>query len=252
MAHSESTESKENREWQSSDRPPHSRSNDDLAWGQNDHISHPAGSHLVGENETAYTEAAAATREAADTTSQSEDDARARALAGYELDVSSSAQAARCGERAAQIFSPDQWRVADLSSRLSDFRTAEQVITDELSVERAPAVLDPGLTSEQDTMGWSDGERVVVAAWTVEADTPTDMLETLAHEYRHQWQQKVIDGDLVHPDGEAARAALADGKATYQTYDFDAYVDNALELDAEAFALTVSRGYRHALGGEDE
>ena len=259
------------------DVDPHSRSNDNWAWGdgQSDALGEPAadsaltdshdvappertanagdryGDTLIADPVTGDSASAEAPgRGAGDATDDRTLEGRDRALAGYALDSVSQKQAVACGESASQYLEPEQWRAADFESRMTALRAAEEVLTTELSLQPAPAMVDLSLNDR--TLGWSDGERVGIAISTLEADTPTDMLETLAHEYRHQWQQKVISGELTHPAGEAGRMSLLEGQATYQEYDFDAYVDNALELDAEAFAREFSGAYHEGANKKKE
>lgn len=67
----------------------------------------------------------------------------------------------------------------------------------------------------------------------------------MAHEYRHQWQESVISGEIQHPLGDEGRKVLAAAAESYEddSYSLDSYARNPQELDAEAFARIVSRAY---------
>ncbi|MGH7870571.1 MAG: hypothetical protein ACREP9_23715 [Candidatus Dormibacteraceae bacterium] len=120
---------------------------------------------------------------------------------------------------------------------------------DALAIDRGSCVIDPSLLEGKD-YGWSRGNEVHVGAWTLQNDDPTDVIETVAHEYRHQWQNRVIYGSLEHPGGEERRQELIQGDATYaQDIRNGQYASNGRETDAEAFARVVSAAYNEALRG---
>ena len=93
--------------------------------------------------------------------------------------------------------------------------------------------------------GTSQGDIVRINNHVLAADSPRDMIETMAHEYRHQWQDQVLEGQLEHPLGWGGLTALTYGDISYKS---DAnwpekYAANYRELDAEAFARTVYESY---------
>ena len=173
-------------------------------------------------------------------------DIREGALAGYELDPISERQAIKAGQDVSLLVDPEAWRSGDFESRLQQVRDVEVAICAGLGVQIAPATIDVGLEPGVQ-YGWSDDECVGVGAWLVEVEDPKDVIETMAHEYRHRWQLEVISGKVEHPAGDGARLGLQSGQESYvnDLADFSGmqYVNNPLELDAEAFALSLYKSF---------
>lgn len=93
--------------------------------------------------------------------------------------------------------------------------------------------------------GWSNRHAMAVAEHVIENEDPRQLIEVVAHESRHQWQDAVIGGEIEHPRGASERLALADARDNYLNpeMDLEKYLLNRLELDAEAFARTVVQAF---------
>lgn len=145
-------------------------------------------------------------------------------------------------------FQPNAWRSASLAEREQMAQAAHGYI-------RGGFGLDPGpLRLAHDMPDWQLGEfdphsKVVsVNARLLEADDPTTLLGTIAHENRHAVQQERIDGHQAVPYGDLVGEREVDiWKEAGCQYGHHVYVDylyNALEVDArEAGASLVDEGF---------
>lgn len=83
--------------------------------------------------------------------------------------------------------------------------------------------------------------QVVLGSWLLDRSDPSAAVETVAHETYHDFQQRVVDGELPHEREEAWRS----GSEAYGNFDdFDDYMANPLERDAYAVEAPFMHGYR--------
>jgi len=88
-----------------------------------------------------------------------------------------------------------------------------------------------------------------IAEWLLDRDDPSDVLQTLAHENRHDMQRLMLAGRLSHPGGVAGQRELdlwKRGLAEYRPGEVEGYVYNPVETDARAAASGVVTGYWRA------
>lgn len=175
------------------------------------------------------------------------DDFRQEALDSFELDRESEARAAECGRKLAEEGLDQQWREGDFGARLDAKADIAEAARESLDVAPAQVMVED---LPRTLAGYSRGEVIGVGAWTLEEPAPEEIVKTIAHEYRHQWQDAVIRGDVEHPLGEAGQEFLTEGERTYAA-DLDdtsgRYSRNPRELDAEAFAIKTWEEYNQWL-----
>ncbi len=170
-------------------------------------------------------------------------DGRDRALDSFSLDPQSSHDAKVVGEAIAQNVPVQEWAGASVADRVRLCDSAYRDISSGMAIEAPPPMLEFALPDE--TLGFTRGRDVHYNARQLDEPSPQSVIETLAHEYRHVWQQDVLSGDRQHPLGKDGTSWLAEGQQRYDqdSDDFDDYAWNPMELDAEAFARQVSRAY---------
>lgn len=170
-------------------------------------------------------------------------DGRDAALRDFRLDPVSEASAHRLGEQLAIDVPLAAWQTADLAERVRMCDDMYRI----LGPEMAPHALAPlpEFDKPAEEMGWSNEGEVFYNIRNLDDPTAQDTIETLAHEYRHAWQEDVIKGDQVHPEGEDGRRALIAGLQSYDVNDVRevGYAANEMEMDAEKFARHVYAQY---------
>ena len=175
----------------------------------------------------------------------------APALRDFRLDDDSAARAVESGRNLANQTDLGRWAYSDHMARLDQLRQAERVVCRDLEIPVSPAMIDFSLEAGKDA-GLTTRDHVSLAGWLTTEQSPDQLIVTLAHEYRHQWQLRVIEGEIPHPEGAAGRERLIDGVRSYVAEDADwdmlAYTHNGLETEAEAYARAVGAAFDDAMG----
>jgi hypothetical protein len=150
------------------------------------------------------------------------------------------------GAKVAERLSSERWEQADLADRESIAHETHDVIREEYG-------LPPGELQVTDLEDGVDGEydpakrSVSIDRSTLEGDRPDRMLDTIAHENRHDVQQRIMDGDMEHPHGGfGARETELWGKGADDYGNsglFADYAYNPLETDARAAGSGVVNGW---------
>lgn len=164
---------------------------------------------------------------------------RSKAFENYKLDPQSYAAAIDCGRRMAESSPRFEWARATTTERMNIADRMHTDLRETLQIEAEPPQPDIDIEHYGETQGASVRYRADLA----QDKHPRDMVETLSHEYRHVWQEEVVDGKQEHPVGESERFKLSEASKNYDSDDFEAYAENELELDAERFADTVYMSY---------
>lgn len=141
---------------------------------------------------------------------------------------------------------PDRWEGSDRAGRAEMLGDVQGSVCRGLDTDATQLSIDEDLQPNQD--GWSNsdtGEVGINHRLLDEAD-PTETIKTIAHEYRHNWQQEVIRGEIEHPLGPEAREELIEADRNYERdrEDLVSYMNNPLEKDAEAVAELFVRAYQ--------
>ena len=152
------------------------------------------------------------------------------------------------GERLASIVNRETWRAAKgngpererLARKLHDeLRSMWGLRSAPVSFEQLPGRLRGGFNPETGTLR--------VAQRLLGEDDPVEVLQTLAHENRHDVQARILAGELPHPvggeSGDAEMQKWREAINDYRTADFVAYRYNAIEVDAREVAAGVVSGY---------
>lgn len=150
------------------------------------------------------------------------------------------------GAGVADIVRPDSWAVADSAERMQMLERAHQYVAAEYGLTDSPPLsyspdLEPGTESGEFD---PDSREIILGDWLLTAEEPFDAVETIGHENYHDFQGRVIDGELSHP----AAADWSKAAAEYGDFvDFEDYASNRLESDAFAAEAPFMSGYRQAL-----
>src|SRR5438309_6458358 len=147
-----------------------------------------------------------------------------------------------------QRFQPDAWRSASPAQREQMAQTAHAYMRGAFGLRPNPLRLAPDMPDYQ--LGEFDPHAKVVSvnARLLEADDPTTLLATIAHENRHAVQQERVDGHQAVPYGDrVGEREVNIWKEAGCRYGPQVYVDylyNALEVDArEAGSSLVDEGF---------
>ena len=173
-------------------------------------------------------------------------DFRQKALDAFGFDPESTQRAKALGEHLASEMPPQQWEVADEQQRDQAARDFGLELAKGLDLAPIAPILDANMPPRQ--LGLSRGDQVYVNRSLIENPDPSEIIQTLAHEYRHQWQDQVVKGRLEHPGGADDFFKLVSGDITYASdHERDSkYVWNRSEVDAESFAQVASSAYNQA------
>jgi hypothetical protein len=173
----------------------------------------------------------------------SSDDFRKKALDKFDLDPESTRRATELGRLLADEMPVASWEVADYASRHQATVDLGLDLSRQLDIPPNIPNVDPDMPIDQ--LGTSQGDLVRLNGRLLDNPDPTDMIETIAHEYRHQWQDGVINGKIEHPVGDSELYNLVSADISYPSDRLrDAkYASNYCEVDAEAFARAVSKAY---------
>ncbi len=168
-----------------------------------------------------------------------------QALDAYQLDETSFRKAVESGALMAHACEAKRWPDAGILRRLDALHGYVAVTTDRL--ESSPCELKVDPECEPPKSGWADHKTIAVGEWALMDNDPAHVVEVVAHEGRHRWQNDVIEGKLEHPAGEWARSGLSVARENYDSTGRDAsrYYLNELELDAESFARVAVAAYRY-------
>jgi hypothetical protein len=170
-------------------------------------------------------------------------DFREPALEKFELDPESQAKASELGRQLATDFSLEEWKKSDYVGRLNQVTKASLTASSELGLPHVETNTDPYMG--EDLLGTSQGDTITLNDRLLSADDPTPIVETLAHEIRHQWQKAVTEGKQEHPVGDSAFNGLVSADISYRSdaYGKWTYAANYMEVDAESFARAVSKAF---------
>jgi hypothetical protein len=171
-------------------------------------------------------------------------DFREPALERFQLDDESRVKATELGHQLASELPTERWADAGPETRADATRRFGADLSDRLDIPRTTPIFDDRMAARE--LGSSQGDQIWLNDRLKYESDPTDMIETLAHESRHQWQDAVLKGTLDHPTGDQGLTKMVEGNIFYQS-DYRnsdwTYAANYREVDAEAFARAVSRAY---------
>jgi hypothetical protein len=176
----------------------------------------------------------------------SSSDFRQEALDRFDLDPNSMRRATELGQALAKDMPLTRWEDENYSEREQTTRNFGLELSQKLDLAPKEPDIDPDMSPR--LLGMSDGPLVRVNGGLLENGDPTQTIETVAHEYRHQWQDSVANGRLEHPEGGRDFVKLVSASKFYAS-DLkreSRYAHNYLEVDAEAFARAVSKAYNDA------
>lgn len=170
-------------------------------------------------------------------------DGRDAALREFPLDPESVRVADRIGSSLAERAPTRDWDDADLAQRVRFCDDVYRAVSAEITPNAGAPT--PEFSMASGDLGYTRDGEVYYNSDQLHAESPRSAIETLAHEYRHVWQQDVIAGNVEHPLGVEGRMWLAGGAERYSndSNDFEDYAWNPLEVDAEQFARQVYRAY---------
>lgn len=157
----------------------------------------------------------------------------------------------KCSDAAKEIFNPgviENWSKLSAEQRKAIAGAYANEVAKAFELENYTGVyfedLDPGV------MGYNNGDGSIhlsnelIAAWT----TPLEIMNTITHELRHQYQSEAIRGYHNVPDDVRKEWAVAEQIYNYdQPYCYDpwGYTYNPLEIDARYSGETVVRNVTH-------
>jgi hypothetical protein len=168
-----------------------------------------------------------------------------QALDAYQLDETSFRKAVECGAFMAHACEAKRWPDIDIPSRLDSLHNYVAVTTDRLESSPCDVYVDPECKPPKS--GWTQGKTIAVGEWALKDNDPSHVVEVVAHEGRHRWQNDVIDGKVEHPAGEWARSGLSIARENYDPtgQSIEGYYLNELELDAESFSRVAVTAYHY-------
>lgn len=157
----------------------------------------------------------------------------------------------KCSDAAKEIFNPgviDNWSNLSNDQRKEIAGAYANEVAKAFELENYNGVyfedLDPGV------MGYNNGDGSIhlsndlIAGWT----SPLEIMNTITHELRHQYQSEAIRGYHNVPDDVRQEWAIAEQIYNYdQPYCYDpwGYTYNPLEIDARYSGETVVRNVTH-------
>lgn len=158
-----------------------------------------------------------------------------------------------CSDAAIRIFTPEvieNWSTMSDAERrsLADAYAAE--VAKAFDLENYTGViieqLDPGVLGYNNGDGSIHLSEELFASWT----SPFQIIDTITHELRHQYQSECVDGLHDVPDSVREEWAVA-----FQIYNYDhptcydpwGYMYNPLELDSRYAGETVVRNLSNSL-----
>ena len=157
----------------------------------------------------------------------------------------------KCTEAAKEIFNPgviENWSELSKDQRKEIAGTYANEVANAFELQTYKGVyfeeLEPG------TMGYNNGDGSIhlsndlITAWT----SPLEIMNTITHELRHQYQSEAIRGYHNVPDDVRQEWATAEQIYNYdQPYCYDpwGYTYNPLEIDARFSGETVVRNVTH-------
>lgn len=158
------------------------------------------------------------------------------------------------GNRVAETVTADRWSEADRTGREAIAHEVNDLVRDEYGlppqearIESLADDLGPGTLGAYDPQDRS----VRIDESLLEHDRPDELISTIAHENRHDVQQRIMDGDMQHPHGDFGRRETEIWSGAARDYGssglFADYAYNALETDARAAGSGVANGW---LGAE--
>lgn len=157
----------------------------------------------------------------------------------------------KCTAAAKEIFNPgviENWSELSREQRKEIAGAYANEVAKAFELENYAGVyfedMDPGV------MGYNNGDGSIhlsnelIAAWT----SPLEIMNTITHELRHQYQSEAIHGYHNVPDDVRKEWAVAEQIYNYdQPYCYDpwGYTYNPLEIDARYSGETVVRNVTH-------
>ncbi len=137
---------------------------------------------------------------------------------------------------------PAVWETLDAPQRLAALQGVEDIMA---AIQRRPKI--PIIAQEMGSgeFGAFDGERVVVNVRHLLGDMPVEeIVDTIAHEGRHAYQQYAVENAGIVAD-ESVTRAWAENLAHYldaETYGQARYEGQPIERDAWSYAERIRRG----------
>lgn len=157
----------------------------------------------------------------------------------------------KCTKAAKEIFNPgviENWANLSLEQRKEIAGTYAKEVADAFELQNYTGVyfenLEPGVYGYNNGDGSIHLSNDIVAAWT----SPLEIMNTITHELRHQYQSEAIRGLHNVPEDVVKEWATAKEIYNYdQPYCYDpwGYTYNPLEIDARYAGETVVRNYTH-------
>jgi hypothetical protein len=179
-----------------------------------------------------------------------------------ELRLLGDAELEEVGRELVEVLDPEAWARADLPERMRMAQHAHAHIQDAYGLDSAPLLYDmnlPGPVAGRFDPGTG---MVSVNPALLEDDHPGELLDTLAHESRHQVQVALVeelreaDGDRAPREGVdwAAVERFGDAMTRYDANDAAAYHASEVEVDARRAGLQLAgngywRAYMESLEG---
>jgi len=139
-------------------------------------------------------------------------------------------------------LSPERWSELSLDERLEALRELEHRLAD---IEGRPPVELRGECLGAGQCGYFDGREgiMVISEGLLQADSPLEAIDTVAHEGRHAFQHYAVAHPEVHDDPFEV-AAWRDNFANYLTaelYGYEAYRYQPVEADAWAYGEMIRK-----------
>ena len=142
--------------------------------------------------------------------------------------------------RQIEELQPENWIRLEMPERLEALQELENRLA-ELQGRKPFEVHAQAMEPNQ--YGYYDGRALHLNEGLLTKDNPQEVVETVAHEGRHAYQQFAIEHPRVHDAKEVAywEANMRD-YLDPSLYGFELYQNQPVELDARDYALAVKQG----------
>lgn len=170
-----------------------------------------------------------------------------------QLDPISTQCAKDCGKRIANLEELEDWPNRDPGERMSLAEDIDAQLRDSLKLPAVDFYVDANLIRDS-ILGMSNGDEVRVNPELFDQANPEKLISTMAHEYRHLWQDAVVNDEIPHPYGKLGRDELVEATRSYYEDSRHpvTYLLNVCERDANAFAEIATSRYIDEIGGQQD
>jgi len=136
---------------------------------------------------------------------------------------------------------PEVWERRDTRGRLDVLQEAENALA--AAQGRAPEARVISHEAGPDDYGYYDGEAnsISIGSYSLAHDYVREVVDTLAHESRHAYQQWAVNQPTLHDEG-AEVAAWRKNMENYTMYEDDPvrYAEQPVEVDARRYARVIA------------